>query len=49
MGKKQAFALTRLTTLDDEPCDDKEFLKNNAAKLHQAQQEMFRFLKTARK
>ena len=49
IGKKQALALTRLTTLDDEPCDDKEFLKNNAAKLHQAQLEMMRFLKTARK
>ena len=45
IGKKQVLALTRLTTLDDEPCDNEDFLKNNAAKLHQAQQEMFRFLK----
>lgn len=49
IGKKQAFVLNRLTTLDDEPCEDDEFLSNNAANLHSAQQEMYRFLKTARK
>ena len=45
IGKKKTFSLNRLTTLDDVPCDDGDFLKNNASRLLQAQQEMIRFIK----
>ena len=43
IGKKLLFG-DRLTTLDDHSVKDDNFLEENAARLHRAQQEMFRFI-----
>ncbi len=43
IGKKALFG-NRLTTIDDAPVKDDGFLKDNAARLHRAQQEMTRFI-----